>query len=367
MPLNPSGIVFKAIGSDNGFKLDTKRCIWIKSRLSKCSACIDVCPEKALEKTKNGFILKDNCMSCGLCVAACPTGAIYLDSSKFLNAGFSTQVGERYFACSERINEAAMVARQDMEISCLGALFPYWLAALGYLGNEKVTIWIGKCEECRLGQKRAWSSFDEDTYLGNLHITKQKMPSDQEFEKKAEVSRRGFFNMFSQSITKAVSKKISSYLPEVKNNDTSRLISIKSSLKSYINASKDHIGLLNGDLPDWMKRSLFANINIDEALCSACFVCTKLCPTKALNLQKTNETRKNIAYRPEMCVNCKLCVDVCMNKAVISSHSGISLESKILVSMQKQPCSVCKRDWFFTGNDNVCPICKRFSNKTATG
>lgn len=49
----------------------------------KCedSPCLEVCPEEALEKDENGFIVRASnlCVSCQSCVVACPFGTIMND------------------------------------------------------------------------------------------------------------------------------------------------------------------------------------------------------------------------------------------------------------------------------------------------
>lgn len=51
--------------------------------LAACRECLELCPEKALTKDKEGIVLKRGlCNACGLCAAACPAEALQMAGRK---------------------------------------------------------------------------------------------------------------------------------------------------------------------------------------------------------------------------------------------------------------------------------------------
>ncbi len=49
------------------------------SACNACGACIDICPNDAIEFDKNGKAIIDQtkCIQCAKCIPVCPQGAIY--------------------------------------------------------------------------------------------------------------------------------------------------------------------------------------------------------------------------------------------------------------------------------------------------
>ncbi|MGD0168832.1 MAG: glycyl-radical enzyme activating protein [Smithella sp.] len=57
---------------------------WLAANCIGCGICVKTCPEKALEKTKKGIIIKRSvCSGCGACVEECPTTAMELLGKKW--------------------------------------------------------------------------------------------------------------------------------------------------------------------------------------------------------------------------------------------------------------------------------------------
>jgi len=54
-----------------GVKIDKEKC-------TGCSACVDVCPVKAIEIKNDKAIVSDECVECSACVNECPNEAIAL-------------------------------------------------------------------------------------------------------------------------------------------------------------------------------------------------------------------------------------------------------------------------------------------------
>jgi electron transfer flavoprotein alpha subunit len=52
-------------------KTDKKLCL-------RCSGCVGVCPQSALNLREHGIECNDACTNCGICVSFCPVQAISL-------------------------------------------------------------------------------------------------------------------------------------------------------------------------------------------------------------------------------------------------------------------------------------------------
>lgn len=57
--------------SDKQPRIDTDKC-------AKCYRCVSTCPEKAIEKDKDGNVVidYDYCKGCGICAKVCPSKVI---------------------------------------------------------------------------------------------------------------------------------------------------------------------------------------------------------------------------------------------------------------------------------------------------
>ncbi len=52
---------------------------WYEDRCTHCTACISICPPKALEVNRTTMEVsfkKERCIACGLCISACPYRAM---------------------------------------------------------------------------------------------------------------------------------------------------------------------------------------------------------------------------------------------------------------------------------------------------
>ena len=352
MSLNPAGLVLRMMGQENAFRLELERCLRIRSRLSSCTRCKDACPEGALTIGKEGFSVNERCTLCGLCMAACPTGAIAVAVKQALGAGFLTLNDKRrLFACKKRIDEAQLMARQRMQIGCLGMLFPAWLAGLATLGETSVTIWVGNCQECAEGQKKPWAFEGDRLHTGLLTIERGPMPENDAFEQQNQLSRRSFFNFLAGSAQKGAARSLSSLLPKAKTSDPGVALGVKRAVSR------------SGKLPTlqawpalWSK--LFHRPEIEAERCSACMVCSRLCPTKALDV-KDVDGKQAFVFDALKCLGCGMCHDVCFEKALSLKPCGLDVREAVLVLVEKRPCAGCKREWLFAGERTLCPACMK--------
>lgn len=354
MALNPAGLVLRMMGQENAFRMELERCLRIRSRLSSCTRCKDACPEGALSTGKEGFIVSERCTLCGLCMAACPTGAIAVAVKQALGAGFLLPDGQRrMFACQERIDEAPLMARQHMYAGCLAMLFPAWLAGLAILGETPATIWLGNCQDCTNGQRKPWAFEGDRLQIGGLTLERGPMPENDAFEQQNQLSRRSFFSFLAGSAQKSAARSVFSLLSKTKNSDPEAVLALKRAL-----ILSERRNLLQAWPALWDR--LFLRPQIDTERCSACMVCSRLCPTKALDVKSLEESQAFI-FDPSKCLGCGMCKDVCFEKALSLNTCGLDIQEAELVRVERRRCAGCNREWLFAGERTLCPVCVKKS------
>ena len=354
MGLNPAGLVLRMVGQENDFRMDLEVCLRIRSPLSSCTRCKDACPEGALSIGKEGFSVSERCILCGLCMAACPTGAIAVAVKQALGTGFLMSNGQRrLFACMERIDEAPLMARHPMYAGCLAMLFPAWLAGLAVLGETPVTLWVGNCQECVNGKKKPWSFEGGRLQIGRLTLDRGLMPENSAFERENQISRRSFFHFLAGSAQKGAARSVSGLLSKTKNSDPETVLAIKGAL------GKSERRKVLQDWPE-LCEALYQHPRIDQERCSACMVCSRLCPTKALDL-KDVDGKKAFVFDAHKCLGCRMCMDVCFEKALSLGSDWPDVQEAELVRVETRRCRGCNREWLFAGERTLCPACMKRS------
>lgn len=350
--MNSSRLILNMVGQESAFKMELGRCLRIRSRLSQCSRCQLSCPEGALTITKDGFSVSEKCTLCGMCMAACPTQAIAVAVKGSMGTGFSLPNSpSRLLACKERLDDAPLMARTEMQCECLGLLFPVWIGALAVLSDKPITVWVGSCPECERGEGKPWAFKGESLSVGALTITRGPLPENEAFETQHQLTRRAFFNFLAGSAKKGAARSVSGLLPKAKTNDPEAVLGLKRAL-----GRSDQIGVLKRWPELW--ESLFPYPKIEADRCSACMVCSRLCPTKALDV-RILDGHQSFVFDPLKCLACGLCQDVCLEKALSLKTCGLELQEHELLSITKRRCESCKREWLFAGNRTLCPACAK--------
>jgi formate hydrogenlyase subunit 6/NADH:ubiquinone oxidoreductase subunit I len=113
---------------------------------------------------------------------------------------------------------------------------------------------------------------------------------------------------------------------------------------------------------------LWGRLDIDLLKCTNCQICTKVCPTGALNAYHDNGAQ-GIDFAPYLCTNCRLCQDSCYPHA-INIADGCDLEDLAEASLYRfelRPASPAPNS-MHTNEANessdlkadVCPVTERF-------
>lgn len=315
-------------------KIDKTRCTHNRSRLSKCSKCIDICPVDAIEIRNKNVIIKDNCIECGLCAGVCPTDSIMIQepTEKNLYAYIQKQ-GERdediILTCNRNVN----VSGDSFKVPCLGSLSLEFLIGLDILPLKANIIFSDEnCMNCEVKN-------GIETYLENLkktkeikdileiedssivHMEKSRKKRRRRVSKDQEVDeeRRGFLSAIFKTTKNLPNIAISQLLGDGNKKERSKAISSNPMFKKYKILS-DISKELRQEMEDRELKYFYKPYIKDD--CKLCGACSLLCPMGALSMEETDD-EKILLLNNELCSGCELCTEVCY-------HKSLGMENKSL-------------------------------------
>ena len=260
-----------------------------------CTACVDVCPQKALTVLK-GRVLHDRsvCEPCGRCVTTCPTGAIENPAATvpqieaqvraFLDPGAGPP-GPRgvVYRCRRGDQPEAVAGWYGVTVPCSAMVPAPWLLAPLLLGASGVAL--RPCTEtgCPLAQ--------DDEIRGTVAWTRDALvalglPGD-------------------RVTTDPATVVLERPLPTADLSDPFGRLGGAAVLLALAEASASPAPLPAPAVP-----GTFGVVDIDARACTGCGTCTAACPTGALgNLDGRGQ--RSITFDANACVACGACAARC--------------------------------------------------------
>ncbi len=281
-----------------------------------CRICALRCPVGALDWGKGSMRYDVNtCVACGICVTACPVSAtrnpvvdpatVETEISAVVDLA-TEPIGIRY-----RCRDSSVQGEPGwhiVEVPCTGMLTLTWL--LGPLLHGAMAVDAVACDQggCRLGNGRrleeVWSDFE--LVLGS-------MPQP-------------------LACAKPTSSIVNGWLSMPPGHVLAELLSGEGESASLELRAAD-VGL----------------VSVDEAVCTACEMCCKICPTDALR-SSMDGSGIHISFDHRACVGCEQCVGTCPERdrgAISVTHRFDSLEwvagPKEVRHEPTPSCEVCGR------------------------
>jgi len=343
------------------------RCVRALSVNSACTLCREACPTGSITiEDRLPSINQALCIGCSGCVSVCPTEALGLDD-------FSAT--EFFFAFAAQ--DESLISCQK-NVPCLAALSPEHLISLAKL-KRGLLLDTGHCSECEIGEKVITSlhqTIENVNYLLEATESDVKVeckdiafrnPEIQEEEYK---DRRDFFKTFH---LKGIAKARADFEKEVlSTTDEFVRFSIDSSHTQELRTKKItdrrklfFTALKRSERPstyhvvDAQKISFTSQKILDEAKCTACEMCYRVCPTGAL----TSDVRSSkIDFDPFLCVKCHLCHDVCEPDAIMISTSYNLKEwfeptVQNLITFSLRRCDECDLLFRSVSGEKICRRC----------
>ncbi len=346
--------------------VDQKRCCKVRSHLSSCSLCQDVCPVQGIAVSFDGVHLNESCKECGLCTAVCPTEAIQLKapSLRELLDMLNDKAPKKalYIACEKQKPKNF----NGVIVPCLGSFSREMILAL-YCNPNKIEVLYSndKCEECIIksgGNQFAIGLQQMEQLLSGNFLPDDgisfvsKLPE----EKEINLERRQFFASIFGGLKK---------IPKVATEEASEIVR-----EGFGEAAELKQGE-GTNLPSSYKLQLLQTILSKRELekskaiphrqkpalvetCYLCKACVVLCPQQALSI---DAEENQLLHRESQCVGCKLCVDICFYKSLSMEESKIggllNNEPQILAKGIKQICSECEGAFNASAQMQSCILC----------
>ncbi|NOQ31187.1 MAG: 4Fe-4S dicluster domain-containing protein [Helicobacteraceae bacterium] len=354
-------------------RLNASACVRNLVKASTCRSCVDICPTKAIDILEGGLdatipaLNLSKCVGCAGCVSICPSSALSVEEFDATTFFFSFM----------KENTKNTLSCQD-NVPCLASLNVEQLLALSVFKKE-LHLDGAHCESCDIAhtcKPFIDKSVEEVEYLlsamdstakiqiKDLNIISEQIPQEQ--------NRRDFFNAFhlknaiksKKDFEDRVESSTDEFIAHNLNAEKVKEIRAKSDLsdrkKLFFTAIK------RVDVPEQFhvvdaKEVTFTSQKlIDKELCTACQMCYRICPTKAL---KSDGKNSKIDFDAFLCIKCASCIDVCEPKAIYSSDS-FNIKEFFAPSIQRlitydvKRCNECTA--FFTSiqGSEVCHRCQ---------
>lgn len=296
------GIVDKWVESlDYEYEISTAACVRHKSPHSTCAACVESCPEGAVEFLDDKPSIDSKvCTECGKCLAACPAQAI---------AGIYPK---------RKMMQGTLIA-EESHIPSAKELLVYYAKGMKAVGTEEDEMEQGWIE----------STTEANEYLSRMDAEPLQVKTGLSFPKEEErtVSRRELFSIWKQE-SKTLAKQVA--------------------------PAKWRFNHTDFDLAKHYRDIQFYSVKLDVSQCSLCRICENLCIKQCFSLQN-----EQFMISSQSCSDCKLCIDTCPEKAIQITNE-IMKEQAETYPVYTKTCASCKKEFkTLRAEEEKCFVCQK--------
>ena len=364
-----------------------ERCLNRRHKESRCALCL-ACPTGAVTATGSTIqVDAAACRSCGLCFSVCPTEAFAVQGPSLpdlLRIGAEWRGQALEVACLRRpaASSASTDAAAVLVLPCLAwlseALAVAWVAA----GVSRLYLDDTHCATCEIGDARG--PFTEASARAESLLRAAGRPESIALvsamaadapartvpvidPKKPAYSRRGLFGALSRSVAQAAATAADERMP----SSPARKLAPLNPSQSALQAAAVARLAAQAETESTGTEVPVGSIVVGEA-CTACGLCTKLCPTGAVVLHQ-NEEAYQLEVTTARCLGseCGLCRLVCPVQAVsVVSTSSLaeagSGSARVLRAGALTKCAKCGTPTAATEGEVLCHVCS-WTSRVAAG
>ena len=346
-------------------QLNASKCVRSLSVESECNKCELICPTNAIVVGQLPLpsINFSACVGCGACDGICPNEALSLDDFSATNFFF------------EFIEDKENLISCKKNIPCISALSVESLISIAVLKKD-VVLDMGHCGSCDIAhtcEKHIRQNQEEASYiLEAMQNAATITLEDVAYVQNDAISkRRDFLNAVSLQTVGKVKHEFENEVAKASDELTEHTLQNKDIVllkkkritdrrKIFFTAIKRVETPSQFHIVDANEVSFTSQKIMDEAKCTACQMCYRVCPTGALTSDLRNS---KIDFDPFMCIKCHICHDVCEPDAITLSSSYNVKEFfepvvQNLVAFNVRKCDECNTVFSTNSNDKICNRCK---------
>jgi len=352
--LNPARIIeIREQFRSKSISAQPAHCLNDRYKDAGCTRCVDACPTGAIQLSPRTPVLDaDQCVNCGLCLNVCPTsvftqfqpmeGTLLKTVAQLPNPVIT-------LTCPLHPDPRRTRTPADMAVQhrrCLAALTADQL--LGMTARGKRTLWLddSPCADCPLGETHAvlletvaaanalLQAFGAEPAVHTLTDAEEKEDAGLRGASvlvtlvdgaQPRLSRRGLFGVFKQA-AKDAAQAVEEKAPPPPSADLpvdKRLPHRVPPARRRLNQQLHHLASAPdlASVEDESERMVptwpipFAQVLVDEDVCSACGLCSRFCPTDALPFEH-DDAAFRLRFIPELCIDCGICAKICPDDAI---------------------------------------------------
>jgi ferredoxin len=352
--------------------VEKKLCLNVRWK-QNCSACAEACPASAIDSEKLA-IDAAKCVACGVCAAVCPAGALtFLPRPRpvilsEVDLALSKSDVVR-FSCDRSggaFGKAGKV-KGDIVVPCLSFLDEGLILECYARGAKEVHL-AGCRPDCRFdrGKKLYVQTLRIAEALRRALVLESKAQNTKRTGKAGGpgpvpdiADRRDFIIRSGLELVKAA------YAPNAQDKKEERW----SWLHRLPARRADLLRMARGPAPGRHELRRyeglqFAVISANRKRCTMCGACGALCPTGAIGTVELDE-HSMLYFRSGWCTACMLCIKACPEKA-LSIDEKIDLgkvaeSGKPLLRYASAHCPKCLNRHIPERTGEDCPVCKKQS------
>lgn len=326
------------------------RCVAVRNRHATCRKCADACVSGCISLQDDELVIEpEHCIGCGTCATVCPTCALEAkepQDAELYQACVKAMVaagGQVVIACEQIMAQAHGLydPAKVVGVACLGRVDESLCAMLAAHGATEIVLVQAKCDACEctagiataeLVAHTANTLFEAWGKTVRVRLT-SKFPAVARLQEKQEydTERRAAFSSMRRAaketaadVARAEARDALGMPAEEVEAEPQRVkVDLKTgTLPQFVPGRRKRLAAAMHALGSPVQEDalvetrLWGEVAIDEEKCMSCRMCTTFCPTGALRKFETEEGAFGVEHRPNLCVRCGCCTDICSKDAI---------------------------------------------------